>query len=184
MDEFAISGRFWFSGFDQSPPVHTTMPCTETHKRVRKLWTSLALGAAIVASPLATLKAQVAVVVGSASPVSALTFDEVRRVFEGKSPKVAGVSVVVGFGAAAQDKFCTKVYDATPDNIRKRWAALVFQGEVAAMPPVLADDAAIKKFLASNPGAVAIIPSASVDGSMKVIKIDGALPADAAYKIK
>ena len=168
--------------------VNPTCVRPETRSVLRRQALRSAVVTAIalcVASAPPRLEAQVAVITNPHSPVSDLSLDELRRVFSGKTTQLAGgTTVTVAFAAGAQDKFCEKVFESSVAAIRKRWAQLAFQGEVPMMPPTITDGESAKKFLATSNGAIAFLPLADVDASVKIIKIDGASPRDAAYKIK
>jgi hypothetical protein len=59
-----------------------------------------------------------------------------------------------------------------------------FNGKEIAQPRDVASAAALKKFVATTPGAIGCILSSEVDASVKVLKVDGAAPGEPAYKLR
>jgi ABC-type phosphate transport system substrate-binding protein len=139
---------------------------------------------ALVLACAAPARAQIAVVVNPRLAVSDLSLDDLRRVFGGKTTQLANTPIVVGIEAGVAEKFCTAVLGISAAALHKRWVLLAFQGEVNSTLHDLADAEATKAFLASTPGAIAFLPATAVDASVKVLRIDGVLPSDPAYKIK
>lgn len=71
------------------------------------------------------------------------------------------------------------------DAALKRYYMLaVFNGKEVVMPREVSSVAALKKFVATNPGAVGCIFASEVDDTVKVIKVDGAAPGDPGYKLR
>jgi hypothetical protein len=66
----------------------------------------------------------------------------------------------------------TKIYNMTPDDVRKYWLALVFQGKADA--PVFFNTASeLQAFVAENPGAIGVIDQPSSAYDTVVVLIDG-----------
>jgi len=61
---------------------------------------------------------------------------------------------------------------------------LAFTGKDVVMPRDVSSAAALKKFVAGNPGAVGCILASEVDDSVKVLKVDGAAPGEPGYKLR
>ena len=136
-------------------------------------------GAARIAS------AQTAVIVHRANAVSNLSAEDLRRVFLGKTTTAAsGQPIVVVELTTIRARFCKSLLGLSADEVRRRWVGLVFRGDALAFPYELADAAAVKKFVAEHPGAVGYIPSSDADETVKIVRIDGKLPGDAAYLLK
>ncbi len=131
----------------------------------------LALGA-IVSMACAGAYAQVAVVVGSKSPLASMTADQVSAVFLGKLPTLpsGGTAVVVDQpeSAAVRDLFYTKVTGKSAVQVKAAWSRLVFSGK-ATPPKEMGSSADVKKFVAANADAIGYIEKSAVDGSVKVV---------------
>jgi hypothetical protein len=68
--------------------------------------------------------------------------------------------------------------------LRRYYMLAVFNGKEVAQPRDVPTAAALKKFVASNPGAVGYVLASEVDDSVKVLKVDGASPGDPGYKLR
>jgi hypothetical protein len=108
----------------------------------------------------------------------------VKRIFGGKTAQLAGTQLIVGLEAGTAEKFCTSVLGASSAIIHKRWVLLEFQGEVNTVLRDLPDAEAARKFVAANAGGIAFIPASAVNATVKVLRVDGALPSDPAYRLK
>lgn len=137
---------------------------TSIHTKVR---------AAVVMSTLIASAswADVAVVVGAKSPVSALTKDQVSQIYLGKVKAFPGggtaITSITGSGPI-RDEFLSNVLNKTDAQARATWARLSFTGTGNA-PKELKDAGETKQLVANNPNIIGVIDKASVDGSVKVI---------------
>jgi ABC-type phosphate transport system substrate-binding protein len=117
-------------------------------------------------------QAQVAVVVGAQSAVSALTMEQAASLFLGKSDQLpgAGAAVLVDQpdSAAVRELFYTKVTGKSASQVKAAWSRLVFSGK-ATPPKEAANSAAVKKMVASSPNTVGYIEKSAVDSSVKVL---------------
>jgi hypothetical protein len=62
--------------------------------------------------------------------------------------------------------------------------ALIFRGEATSIPTELATADDVKRFVREHPDAIAILPLAQVDASVKAIAIEGRRPSEAGYVIR
>ena len=67
-------------------------------------------------------------------------------------------------------KFYTDVVGKSEAQLKRHWSQLVFTGK-GKPPPSVADDQAVKDWVASTPGAIGYIDGGSVDASVKVLSI-------------
>lgn len=65
-----------------------------------------------------------------------------------------------------------KIYNMSPDELKKFWLALVFQGKADA-PSFFNTIGELQAFVAENPGAIGIIDQPLPSYSTKVVMIDG-----------
>ena len=63
------------------------------------------------------------------------------------------------------------------------WTAQVFRGEALSEPVALFSNGMQKEALAAYPGAVALVNLQDVKTGMKVVKVDGHMPGEAAYPL-
>lgn len=67
---------------------------------------------------------------------------------------------------------CEKIYDMSPDELKKFWLALVFQGK--ADPPAFFNTVEeLQAFVSQNPGAIGIIDQPVATSGVQVVLIDG-----------
>ena len=128
--------------------------------------------------------AQIAVVVHKSTPASDATSESLRRVFLGSSTVfLAHNRVKLVECGPLKTKFYRDLLNMTSDEIKRRWMQIVFSGEFGTPPTELADDSEVKRYVALHPGAVGFISAASVDETVKVLKIDGVGPRQANYML-
>lgn len=116
--------------------------------------------------------AQVAVVVGANSAATALTTEQAAGLFLGKSEQLPGVGVALLLdqpeSAPVREAFYSKVTGKSAAQVKAAWSRLVFSGK-ATPPKEIANSAAVKKMVASNPNTVGYIEKSAVDSSVKVL---------------
>jgi ABC-type phosphate transport system substrate-binding protein len=123
------------------------------------------LGAAILASALPAM-AEVVVVVNPKAAESSMSKDQVAQFFLGKSSSMTPIDQPES--AAVRGEFYKKVTDKDASQVKSLWSKLVFTGK-ATMPKEVADSAAVKKAVASDPKAIGYIEKSAVDGTVKVV---------------
>ena len=123
--------------------------------------------------------AQTVVIVHRASSVSDVKLDNLRRFFLGQGAMSAtGEQAMLVELSPIRARFYKKLLGLRADEVRRRWVGMVFRGDALALPFELADAAAVKKFVAEHPGAVAFLDAADVDDTVKALRIDGKRPSD------
>jgi ABC-type phosphate transport system substrate-binding protein len=144
---------------------------------------ALALGLAALAPR--TASAQLAVVVNTSNRTDQLTTDELRRIFLAQSfTYPTGEHARVAMHGPSQATFAQKALAQRLERVRSRWMAAVFAGETSSAPSELASPDDVRKFVQQHPDAIAFLPVADVDASVKVLRVDGRRPGDAAYPIR
>ena len=102
-----------------------------------------------------------------------VTNDELAKVYLGSSARLDGVSVKPidqAEGAPARSQFYDKVVGKSESQLKRYWSQRVFSGK-GKPPPSLADDQAVKDWVATTPGGIGYIDGGAVDGSVKVLSI-------------
>jgi ABC-type phosphate transport system substrate-binding protein len=126
---------------------------------------SLSLGPVAVA-------AQVVVVVSAKNPVTTMSKNQVVDIFLGKMIRFPNGREVVPIdqteGSAARDEFYLKFAGKSPAQIKAYWSKIIFTGR-GQPPQEVANDIAVKQFIAKHPGAIGYIEQKQVDGSVKVV---------------
>lgn len=96
---------------------------------------------------------------------------DIKKVFIGKKSELAGgivIPVDQKEGSIMRKWFYETVVGQTEDEVKAYRTEMVFTGK-GVPPKVLADDFAVKAFVATTPGAIGYIDENKIDCSVKVI---------------
>jgi len=120
--------------------------------------------------------AGIAVIVHPGSGVDSLSVSDVKKLFLGKRKKLPdgkkAIPVDQAEGSAIRADFGKKVLGKSADQLKAYWTKIIFSGK-GSPPRELADDGAVKAYVADNPGAIGYIDSGSLDSSVKaVLKVE------------
>lgn len=129
--------------------------------------------AAVVALGISSLCiADVVVIVHPSAGVSALTDDDVSRIFLGKSKSFPSGGQALPMnqneGSAIRDKFIRIVCKKSPSQYKAYWSQLVFTGK-GTLPKDVGGDTAVKALVAANPNMIGYVDSSAVDNTVKVV---------------
>jgi len=128
----------------------------------------------------------VAVVVNDKNPVTNVTTAQLRKLFAGEKHAWPGglpVKLFVRAPGAYERVVLLKLLDMSESEYKRYWTAEVFRGDAQAEPIALFSNGMQKEALIAFPGAVALVNFQDVKGGMKVVKVDGRLPGEAAYPL-
>jgi hypothetical protein len=117
--------------------------------------------------------------------VDELSADGLRRLFLGQAttfPTGARARLATHTGSA--DAFCREALGLQREVVRSRWMAMTFRGEATTIPSDYASPDDVKRFVREHADAIAYIPLADVDASVKVLRIEGKRPADPSYLLR
>jgi ABC-type phosphate transport system substrate-binding protein len=117
-----------------------------------------------------TAEAQISIIVAKSSPQKAGP-GELKQIFSGAKvawPSGSKILVVDQPETDAGKTFYGKFVEKSFTQVRTQWMKLVLSGQATA-PLKCADDAAVKKAVAENPGAVGYILSSALDATVKEI---------------
>jgi len=121
---------------------------------------------------LANAYAGVVVIANPAVGITALSQEDVSRIFLAKSKTFPNdkpaVPVNQNEGAASRAAFEDKVLKKTPSQVNAYWTQLIFTGK-GTPPKDVGADADVKKLVADNPNIVGYIDSSAVDASVTVV---------------
>jgi ABC-type phosphate transport system substrate-binding protein len=150
----------------------------------RDLTVALLLMLALSALP-ARLGAQLAVVVNTTNGVDELSADALRRLFLGQVTTFpTGSKARLATHSGSADVFSREALGLQREVVRSRWMAMTFRGEATSIPSDYASADDVKRFVREHADAIAYLPLADVDASVKVLRIDGRRPTDASYLIR
>ena len=118
------------------------------------------------------LLAEVLVVTGEKSTLTALDKNQVRNVFLGKVTSLPDGSNAIPIdqpeSSPLRDEFYTKLTSHSAAEAKAHWVKLSFTGR--GMPPrASVGSSDIKKILNSTPGAIGYIEKTELDSSVKVL---------------
>jgi hypothetical protein len=129
----------------------------------------------------------VAVVVSANSAVSDLPLADLRRILLGDRQfwgDRTRITVVVPPPASAERATLLRViYRMRESEYRQYWVAKIFRAEVTSGPRVASAEQA-KRLVAATRGAIALIPASAVDGTVKVVRVDGRGPGQTGYPLR
>ena len=129
-----------------------------------------------------------AIIVNQANPVDELSLAELRSVFLGERshwPNGRRITLVMMEpGQPERDVVLREVCHMSESDFRRRLLQGLLTGEILVSPKTLATPVGVRKFVFNVPGAIGYLRPADVDGSVKVLRIDGHLPSDAEYALR
>jgi hypothetical protein len=127
-----------------------------------------------------------AVIVNKDNPVSNLSSEELRAILLGKREYWKGsqkIVVLLPNGGTPEREAALRMVDMNDSAYKKYWLERTSAGEAAVAPAAMPSSGIALSLVAESPGAIAVVPLTDVRDSVKVIKIDGHAPSDAAYPI-
>jgi ABC-type phosphate transport system substrate-binding protein len=163
----------------------TVMWGTTASPSRRRLASTLAAFVSLATGMPVAAHAQVAVVVNPSNTLEELSLEKLRRLFLGQArsfPTGARARLAWHSGSAAT--FDRTALGLQPEVVRSRWMAMIFRGEAKGFPTELARSDDVKQFIRSHADAIGFLPQADVDGSVKVLTIEGKRPGDTGYVIR
>ncbi|PLX81939.1 MAG: ABC transporter substrate-binding protein [Desulfuromonas sp.] len=107
------------------------------------------------------------------NPVSTLSAQEAKNIFLGKKstwPEGEAITVFLQGQTAVNGSFTRGVVKKTPEQFFTYWRKALFSG-TGIPPKCLAEDRAMKKSVASTPGAIGYISPEALDDTVKVVEI-------------
>jgi ABC-type phosphate transport system substrate-binding protein len=129
-----------------------------------------------------------AIVVNRSNPVDNLSSVELRKIFLGaRSHWRNGHRIALAmldYGQPEREAVLRQIYRMDEDGYRDHFLKGVYRGEVFVSPKTLASPVVMRKFVFNAPGAIGYLRSSDVDGSVKVLRIDGHLPNDKDYSLQ
>ena len=129
-----------------------------------------------------------AIIVNKSVKVDDVASADLVRYFKAEKSKAADGSklalAVFDVGHPERAAALAGIYKMSEGEYTDYFADATFTGAVAAAPKALASAAAVRAFVAGTAGGLGYVRGSDTDDSVKVLKVDGALPGDAGYKLK
>ena len=137
--------------------------------------------------PQAKKSTDLAIVVHPSTPVTGLTFAELREVFVGDrqywTRDMPVVLLIRAPSSAERDAVLKTIYRMTEPQFKQFWIAKIFRAETATPPKIVYSSDSTNQLVESVPGAVAFMVASDVRPGVKVLRIDGRLPGEPGYPL-
>ena len=147
-------------------------------------WIVIFLAGLAGLSSAAAQTGRVAVVVNEKNPVNNLSAPELRKLFAGEKRAWAGglpVKIFVRAPGANERVVMLKLLGMSESEYKRYWAGQVYRGEAQAEPVGLFSNGMQREAVVLYPGAVALVNVEDVKLGMKVVKVNGHMPAETGY---
>jgi ABC-type phosphate transport system substrate-binding protein len=129
-----------------------------------------------------------AIIVNRSNPVDNLTMQELRTVFLGERSHWSNgrriTLVMMEPGQPERRAILHEIYRMNEDDFSRHFLQGLFTGEVFVSPKTLATPVGVRKFVFNVPGAIGYVRAGDVDGTVKVIRVEGHLPDDKDYSLR
>jgi ABC-type phosphate transport system substrate-binding protein len=158
-------------------------------------WVETLIAAALLLLPLhnfilaqSSREGDLAVMVNSDTPVTDLSFAEVRNVFLGQrqywNSKLPVVLLMRAPVARERDIVLKVIYQMSEEEYTQYWVAKVFRAEVTSPPKNVYSNDMQYELVAAIPGAIAVVDARNVRPGVKVVRVDGKLPGEKGYPLR
>ena len=147
-------------------------------------WVVIFLAGLAGPSSAAAQTGRVAVVVNEKNPVNNLSAPQLRKLFAGEKRDWAGglpVKIFVRAPGANERVVMLKLLGMSESEYKRYWAGQVYRGEAQAEPVGLFSNGMQREAVVLYPGAVALVNVQDVKLGMKVVKVNGHMPAETGY---
>jgi ABC-type phosphate transport system substrate-binding protein len=128
-----------------------------------------------------------AIVAHPGTPVTQMTFTELRQVLKGEkqywTPDLPVVLFVRAPTSAERSAVLDVIYQMSEPQFKQYWIAKQFRAESATSPKNMRTNELTQQFVSSTAGAIGFMAAHDVKPGVKVLKIDGHLPGEAGYKL-
>jgi ABC-type phosphate transport system substrate-binding protein len=150
---------------------------------------ALVCGAAVSTPQSASAQGagDLAIVAHPGTPVSQLSFTELRQVLKGErqywTPDLPVVLFVRAPTSAERSAVLDVIYQMSEPQFKQYWIAKQFRAESATSPKNMRSNDLTQQFVASTPGAIGFMAANDVKPGVKVLRIEGRLPGEPGYKL-
>ena len=131
------------------------------------------------------LSAQLVMVVNSANRAEDISADRLKRLFLGLATTFhEGGHARLATHVPSADQFDRAALGLAREVVRSRWMAMTFRGEATSVPADFATADEVKRFVKEHLDAIAFLPLAEADATVKMLRIDGKRATDAGYLLR
>ena len=129
-----------------------------------------------------------AIITHESNPVDGLTYNELRRIFLLQTqtwPHGRRITVVLREkGQPERSEAIRLVCGMSEAQYDRHILFQTFSGAIARGPRSILSAEAMLRFVFNVPGAIGYVPAELLDGSTKVLRIDGLLPGEPGYPLR
>jgi ABC-type phosphate transport system substrate-binding protein len=130
----------------------------------------------------------IAIVVHKASGIDDLSMDELRNIFLAKKqfwPDRTRITLLVRAPQSDERDFVLdSIYQMSEAQYRQYWIAKMFRAEIPRGPKIVFSANMTLELVTVIPGSISFMKADQVNDDVRVLKIDGKLPADDGYALK
>ena len=148
----------------------------------------LVLPAGIAFSEESDSGISLAIVVHKESKEENLTLSELREIFLAErqfwSDRSRIILLVRAPKSDERDFVLNTIYQMDEGQFRQYWIAKMFRAEVPRGPKVVFSTDMTRDLIVAIPGSISFLNAKEITGDIKVLRIDGKLPADEGYPLK
>jgi len=141
--------------------------------------------AAALAGPSTAAGGDLAVVVNPRNPVSGLSASELRDVVLLEQQHWRGGGriylLLPETGTPEKNLLLRRALKMNDEQLRRLYLSKLYGGDIPAFPRTVESPSKARLFLARAANALGFIDASGVDGTVKVLAIDGRRPGDAGY---
>jgi len=128
-----------------------------------------------------------AIVVHPETPVTKLTFSELRQVFLGErqywTKDVPIVLLVRAPTSAERDAVLNVIYQMKEPQFKQYWIAKIFRAELSSPPKIVYSNDSANQLVSTIVGSIAFMAASDVKPGLKVLRVDDRLPGEAGYRL-
>ncbi|PYP84353.1 MAG: hypothetical protein DMF61_20120 [Blastocatellia bacterium AA13] len=136
----------------------------------------------------APVSEDLAIIVNKANPVDSLSFADLRAIFLGERgswPNGKKITVLMRSpGPPEREAVLRWIYKMNESDYSRYSLQSTFTGQAQSGPKLLDSAAGMRRFVFNVPGAIGYVRAPEADESVKILRIDGHAPGEAAYRIK
>ena len=134
------------------------------------------------------LAGAMAIVVHRSNPVEELSLAELRSLFLGERqrwPNGRRITLVLQEPGQPEGEAALKlIYRMSEAELNHHFLRAVYRGQVLGAPKRLSSADRVVRFVFNVPGAIGCVPVQAVDGSVKVLRVEGRSPGEQGYPLR
>lgn len=128
-----------------------------------------------------------AIVVHPSTPVSNVTFAELRQYFLGErqywTKDLPVVLLMRAPTSAERDAVLNVIYEMKEPQFKQYWIAKIFRAELSSPPKIVYSNDSANQLVSVIAGSIAFMAASDVRPGLKVLRVDNHLPGEAGYRL-